>query len=78
MPPAYVKPYVKRQKNDAADAEAICEAVTRGTGLDAEGLVFKHPCRGLSLPVGPSKCLCPQEAVDLLRRSNYRLVGRPI
>src|SRR5947209_7040807 len=27
MPPAYVKPYVKRQKNDAADAEAICEAV---------------------------------------------------
>src|ERR1700751_2398704 len=29
MPPAYVKPYVKRQKNDAADGEAICEAVTR-------------------------------------------------
>jgi transposase len=29
MPPAYGKPYVKRQKNDAADAEAICEAVTR-------------------------------------------------
>ena len=31
MPPTYVKPYVKRQKNDAADAEAICEAVTRPT-----------------------------------------------
>jgi transposase len=29
MPPAYVRPYVKRQKNDVADAEAICEAVTR-------------------------------------------------
>ncbi len=29
MPPAYVRPYVKRHKNDAADAEAICEAVTR-------------------------------------------------
>src|SRR6187431_2266386 len=29
MPPAYVKPYVKRQKNDATDSEAICEAVTR-------------------------------------------------
>ena len=29
MPPAYVKPYVKRHKNDAVDAEAICEAVTR-------------------------------------------------
>ncbi len=31
MPPAYVKAYVKRNKTDAADAEAICEAVTRPT-----------------------------------------------
>jgi transposase len=31
MPPAYVKPYVKRSKNDVADAEAICEAVSRPT-----------------------------------------------
>lgn len=31
MPAQYVKPYVKRGKNDAADAEAICEAVTRPT-----------------------------------------------
>ena len=31
MPPSYVKPYVKRQKNDTADAEAICEAVQRPT-----------------------------------------------
>lgn len=29
MPPQYVKPYVKTNKTDAADAEAICEAVTR-------------------------------------------------
>lgn len=29
LPPAYVKAYVKRSKNDAADAAAICEAVTR-------------------------------------------------
>ena len=29
MAPQYVKPYVKRQKNDRADAEAICEAVQR-------------------------------------------------
>jgi len=29
MPPVYVKPYVKRHKNDATDAEAICEAVTQ-------------------------------------------------
>ena len=31
IPPQYAKPYVKRQKNDAADAEAICEAASRPT-----------------------------------------------
>jgi transposase len=31
MPPRYVKAYTKSQKNDAADAEAICEAVSRPT-----------------------------------------------
>lgn len=31
IPPSYVKPFVKRQKNDAADAEAICEAASRPT-----------------------------------------------
>ena len=31
MPPAYVKPYVKRNKNDGRDAEGICEAVGRPT-----------------------------------------------
>ena len=31
LPPTYVKPYVKRGKSDAIDAEAICEAVTRPT-----------------------------------------------
>src|SRR5579864_1626515 len=31
MPPQYVKAYVKRNKNDAADAQAICEAVARPT-----------------------------------------------
>lgn len=31
IPPAYVKPFVTRQKNDAADAEAICEAALRPT-----------------------------------------------
>ncbi len=33
MPPRYVKPYVERNKNDMADAETICEAVTRPTIL---------------------------------------------
>ena len=31
MSPAYVKPYVERGKTDAADAEAVCEAVTPPT-----------------------------------------------
>jgi transposase len=31
IPPAYVQTFVKRQKNDAADAEAICEAAQRPT-----------------------------------------------
>jgi hypothetical protein len=47
MPPAYVKPYVKRQKNDAADAEAICEAgayvAALGSQLQETGVV--HPER---------------------------------
>jgi transposase len=29
MPPSYIKPYVERGKNDAVDAEAICEAMSR-------------------------------------------------
>ena len=50
MPPGYVKPYVKRGKNDAADAEAICEAMTRPTmrfvpvksaQQQASGMVYK-------------------------------------
>jgi transposase len=31
IPPAYIKPYIRRGKTDAADAEGICEAVTRKT-----------------------------------------------
>jgi transposase len=35
IPPQYIKPYVKRGKNDAIDAKAICEAVSRPVlGLD--------------------------------------------
>ena len=57
MPPAYVKPYVKRQKNDTADAEAICEAVTRANMRFVEtktpeqqiGLVL-HRTRHLFIP----------------------------
>lgn len=54
MPPAYVKPYVKRGKNDAADAEAICEAVTRPNmrfvavkTLEQQGFLLLHRARRL-------------------------------
>ncbi len=43
IPPAYVKPYVKRGKTDAADAEAICEAVARPS-------MRFVPMKGLSHP----------------------------
>lgn len=54
MPPAYVKAYVKRNKNDAADAEAICEAVTRPTmrfvpvkDVDQQSILMLHRARNL-------------------------------
>lgn len=54
MPPAYVKAYVKRNKNDAADAEAICEAVTRPTmrfvpikSTEAQSVLMLHRARHL-------------------------------
>ena len=54
MPPSYVKAYVRRQKNDAADAEAICEAVTRPTmrlvpvkSAERQGVLVLHRTRDL-------------------------------
>ena len=54
MPAAYVKPYVKRGKTDAADAEAIAEAVTRPTmrfvavkSVDQQGVLMLHKVRDL-------------------------------
>ncbi len=54
IPPAYVKPYVKRQKNDAADAEAICEAVTQPhmrfvpiKSTERQGVLMLHRTRDL-------------------------------
>ena len=45
MPPAYVKLYVKRQKNDATDAEAICEAVTRANMRFVATKTLQGTCR---------------------------------
>ena len=54
MPPRYVKPYVKRNKNDAADAAAICEAVTRPSmrfvavkSAEQQGVLVLHRTREL-------------------------------
>lgn len=54
IPANYVKPYVKRGKSDAADAEAICEAVTRPTMRfvaikteEQQGVLFLHRARDL-------------------------------
>lgn len=54
MNPMYVKPYVKRGKNDAVDAEAICEAVTRPTmrfvpvkSVDQQSILMIHRTRSL-------------------------------
>jgi transposase len=52
MPPAYVKPYIRRQKNDASDAAAICEAVTRPSmrfvgvrSLENQAALMPHKAR---------------------------------
>jgi transposase len=54
MPPSYVKPYVKRNKTDAADAEAICEAVRRPSmrfvptkSKDQQSILMLHRTRRL-------------------------------
>jgi len=59
MPPSYVKPYVKRGKTDAADAEAICEAVTRPTmrfvpvkSAERQAALLNHKTRSPALSDG--------------------------
>jgi transposase len=54
IPPQYVKPYVKRNKTDAADAEAICEAVARPNmrfvpikTVEQQGILALHRVRSL-------------------------------
>jgi transposase len=51
MPPQFVKPYIKSQKNDAADAEAIREAVEADHALRADQDC--RPASGSSAPPNP-------------------------
>ena len=74
MPPAYVKPYVKRQKNDVTDAEAICEAVRRPTmrfvetkTLEQQSCLMLHRTRHLI--IRPMRCGPILPSLGLLRRS---------
>jgi len=91
MPPSYVKPYVKRGKTDAADAEAICEAVTRPSmrfvpvksEMDSAALVLH---RARDFLVGQVECPHSSSLIALVkffdcclsvRRVHGSLRGRP-
>jgi hypothetical protein len=71
MPPAYVKPYIKRQKNDAADAEAICEAVTR------PNMRFVACLCGTQTPSRERRKFVRRDAKPLGRRSGYIARAEP-
>lgn len=63
MPPAYVKPYVKRGKNDANDAEAICEAVTRPT---MRFVPVKSPDQQAALALHRTRSLLVKQRTQLI------------
>lgn len=69
MPPAYLKAYVKRNKNDAADAEAICEAVTRPT-------MRFVPTKSADAQ-GPNVAPCPPFAGSAADRASKCNAGAP-
>ena len=52
MPPAYVKPYVKRQKNDAADAAAICDPSPGEHAVRCDKTPEQDSCLGRALVRG--------------------------
>ena len=83
MPPAYVKPYVKRGKTDANDAEAICEAVTRPTmrfvpvkSPDQQAALALHRTRSLLVKLPQMGTVLVSG--DLMHfRENYETNGVP-
>ena len=76
----YVKPYVKRGENDAADAEAICEAVTRptmrfvGVKTVAQSIMMLHRVR--LIPDAPAHAV-PQRLAVSLGRVRHCFSHRP-
>jgi transposase len=63
IPPAYVKPYVKRQKNDVADAEAICEAVTRA---NMRFVPTKTPEQQSGMVLHRTRHLCMRQQISVI------------
>ncbi len=70
MPAHYVKPYVKRNKNDAADAEAICEAVTRPT---MRFVAIKSPGQQSLMMVHRSRALLVRQRTMLVNAMRAHL-----
>ncbi|MBC7767204.1 MAG: transposase [Phycisphaerales bacterium] len=73
--PTYVKPYVKRQKNDAADAEAICEAVSRANmrfveinSPEQQAIMIAHRTRSI---LTRQRTHCPTQSACTWRRSAW-------
>src|SRR5215467_12485480 len=74
MPPSYVKGYVKRSKSDAADAAAVCEAVTRPSmrfvpikSADQQALLMLHRTRDLLIRQRTQARLYPQKHPWIMR-----------
>lgn len=78
IPPAYVRPFVKRQKNDAADAEAICEAAIRSSMRFVP--VKSEETQGAAMVFRVRELLIPQrtQAINALRRHLRRSVRHVI
>ncbi len=93
MPPAYVKPYVKRGKTDAHDAAAICEAVTRPSmrfvpvkSIEQQAALALHRTRNLLVKqrtqlVNMIRGLLAEFGIEMARgcamRSNWRPGSQP-
>jgi len=72
MPPAYVRPYVKRHKNDAVDAEAICEAVTRA---NMRFVATKTPEQQSCLTLHRTRHLFIRQQTSVINAIRAHLVG---
>ena len=83
MPPQFVKPYVKRQKNDAADAEAICKAVQRPTmrfvplkSAEQQAALLLHRTRDLNPAAQLDAAVMRPPQLFNLRNCTFDLISR--